>query len=195
MHYIYPKGITGEQLGIIMEYVDGVSPLFIDDSNEDLSFEKQKDYIKADDVVHVALGKCEKYDENLAKITKNLKDNNISYVLDVPEYVLKYINKLKEECGAKGITKFIGLMLDGFANNKHFGRLGNALSHRLKGTNAAVVYVCSDRISYAQYLQDKMSICSYFIFMVIVMIGLSLILCVLLAIMLKRIQKYALSTS
>lgn len=129
-HFIYPKGITGEQLSIMMKELDGIDAHFIDDSIEELSLEVQRHNIKPNDIVHLALGAGPNYKDNFARITHKLQLHNIPYVTNTREFVVRYVEKIKSDFENLGITKFVGLSLDGFICNKHFGRLGIALANR-----------------------------------------------------------------
>lgn len=167
-HFIYPKGITGEQLSIIMKELDGIDAHFIDDSIEELSLEVQRHNIKPNDIVHLALGAGPNYKDNFARITHKLQLHNIPYVTNTREFVVRYVEKIKSDFENLGITKFVGLSLDGFICNKHFGRLGIALANRFSnntgggGGQNGIIYLCADRDSYAQYLKEQCAIIKCF---------------------------------
>lgn len=143
-YYIYPKGTTGEQLAWMMEYVDGVKVSFVDDGDEKLSFETQRNKIGVDDVVYVALSKLSpNYEENLKNIVAKLERHRINYSLDIVlEYVNKSIDKLKKECQSEGISKIVCLVMAGFARNKHYGKLGKELAQRLKFSSRGGDFIC-----------------------------------------------------
>lgn len=133
MYYVYPKGVTGEQLALMMEDIDGIKVDFIDDSDKELCFDAKKAKISSDDVVYVALSRLSlNYEENLKNIVERLERHKINYILGgVIEYAKKSICKIKEECRNEGIEKIVCLVMAGFAKNKHFGNLGEVLAQKL----------------------------------------------------------------
>ncbi|MDE5603561.1 MAG: hypothetical protein K2I71_06575, partial [Helicobacter sp.] len=154
MRYIYPKGVSGEQLGVMMEELDNYKPIFIDDSKEETSFEALKEDIIANNaMVYVALSKLNpSYEENLSSIVAKLQRHQIPYILDgLEEYVRRSILKVQKEIVDKQWRGVFYLVMPDFAKDKHFGFLDDAIIQQ----GGKVVYICTQRDSYARVLAKR----------------------------------------
>lgn len=149
--YIYPKGVTGEQLGWCMEYVDGVHPEYIDDDIKGRNFNDLKERIALEKgIIYIALSRLSpKYKLNLETIVEKIKREKIDYILGgMEEYAQKAIYKLGNECARKGWNAICALILPDFVKDKHFG----FLEEELKKRRVKVLLFCSQRGSYERAL-------------------------------------------
>lgn len=153
-HYIYPKGVTGQQLGWLMEYCGevGGGVEYIDDSIPEISFEAMKEKLKKEDcVVHVALSKISPhYEKSLENISKKLEANGISFLTNsVEEYWRKSANLAKKDL-YDGCNKIVCLVLEGYGDSKNAG----FLEQELRKKNVSLLCVYTDLNLYQKALVE-----------------------------------------
>lgn len=156
--YVYPGGATGKVLGGMIEYVEGISPIFIDDSIEGFGIEDlQKEIIQNNAVVHLAWDKRSGLNNaTIGKIITKLEWLCVSYCEDSFEiYSAKVAQKLENYIKEKNYQKVIGIELGGMAEDKHIGFVDDELREHYKNKQEKVlmVYFCGLLESYERISQ------------------------------------------
>lgn len=145
--YIYPKGITGELLGKMVEYVYGCEVCFIDDSSYNTSIEALRYEILSNNAcVLVAWDKRSGLNDDTVKVLiSKLKSFGINYDSDCYLNISKMVaKKLRQQIKSSGFEKPVAIELSGLANDKHIGYLDDYLI----SLNMEVVYLCGTVLAY-----------------------------------------------
>ena len=155
--YVYPKGQTGEMLGNMIEYCDGIKVDYIDDGVSGIRLEDLKDEILVNSgVMHLAWDKRSGLnDATIEKLITKLDGLELSYLSDSIEY---YSNKTLQILQKTFIDrvryKVVGIELGGLANDKHVGYLDDELVKEFQDGDLQIVYFCALNRSYEK-MQKK----------------------------------------
>ncbi len=146
--YIYPKGVMGQVLGGMIEYVSNDEIVFIDDALAGCTLQDYKEQLLDERaLVHLAWDRRSGLNNKTIGILKNkLESYGIPYHEDSVLYYASLVAQ-KIEYEIKDTHSAIGIELGGLAEDKHIGFLDDCLLE-LANRRLKIIYFCGIYESY-----------------------------------------------